>query len=218
MRSYGVDPRAPRFPFVLPTLLFRPFEFLWRPIFAVLAWCFGVLVPSFSSTSSTTSFSSPSSGSASAAASYSGLDQSSIASRAAYSGQKAYSGPRYYPADAGIRGSDDHDDDYDGHVDDDARAADKAFLSTTAIATTTTTMTTLGKVSWFRRWSGGGSSSSGLGDASWDQKKKKKVGAIKESDGQWSEGYNAWEYGDVAGGHEDGDQGEWERMGDDEVV
>lgn len=54
MRGYGVDPNAPRFPLVIPTLLFRPFQHLWRPIFASLAWCLGTLcsslLPSFFTT------------------------------------------------------------------------------------------------------------------------------------------------------------------------
>lgn len=65
MHSYGVDPNAPVFPFVIPTLLFRPFAFLWRPLFAGLAWCFGVL---FSGSSSEDLYSGPRYYSAAAAA------------------------------------------------------------------------------------------------------------------------------------------------------
>ena len=43
MHGYGVDPNAPRFPYVIPTLLFRPFKPMWQPILGVLAWCFGAL-------------------------------------------------------------------------------------------------------------------------------------------------------------------------------
>ncbi|KAK4974810.1 hypothetical protein LTR28_009854 [Elasticomyces elasticus] len=43
MVGYGVDENAPRYPFVIPTLLFRPFEVLWRPVLNLLAWCFGSL-------------------------------------------------------------------------------------------------------------------------------------------------------------------------------
>lgn len=35
MIGYGVDPDAPRYPFVIPTLLFRPFRPIWKP---ALAW------------------------------------------------------------------------------------------------------------------------------------------------------------------------------------
>ncbi|KAF2153330.1 hypothetical protein K461DRAFT_267923 [Myriangium duriaei CBS 260.36] len=46
MIGYGVDPFAPEFPFVLPTLLFRPFEWAWGPLlwiistFAQAAWSY----------------------------------------------------------------------------------------------------------------------------------------------------------------------------------
>ncbi|EMC92767.1 hypothetical protein BAUCODRAFT_27110 [Baudoinia panamericana UAMH 10762] len=42
MIGFGVDPDAPMFPFVIPTLLLRPFEPMWRPVWEALAWCFGV--------------------------------------------------------------------------------------------------------------------------------------------------------------------------------
>jgi hypothetical protein len=35
MIGYGVDPEAPRYPFVIPTLLFRPLRSVWKP---VLKW------------------------------------------------------------------------------------------------------------------------------------------------------------------------------------
>jgi hypothetical protein len=44
MVGYGVDPDAPDYPFVIPTLLFRPFEPIWRPVLQYLAWSFGVLL------------------------------------------------------------------------------------------------------------------------------------------------------------------------------
>jgi len=43
MHGFGVNPDAPRFPFVIPTLLFRPLKFVWEPAFGSLAWCGGVL-------------------------------------------------------------------------------------------------------------------------------------------------------------------------------
>ncbi|GAB7349900.1 hypothetical protein MBLNU459_g0590t1 [Dothideomycetes sp. NU459] len=69
MRGYGVDPTAPRFPYVVPTLLFRPFAPLWRPVLAALAWCFGVLFPSSSFSSSSSSAFAASRSSSSAAGS-----------------------------------------------------------------------------------------------------------------------------------------------------
>ncbi|KAK5137454.1 hypothetical protein LTR08_008432 [Meristemomyces frigidus] len=44
MVGYGVDPDAPRFPLVMPTLLFRPLKPVWQPAFETASWCFGVLV------------------------------------------------------------------------------------------------------------------------------------------------------------------------------
>lgn len=37
MRGYGVDPNAPRLPFVMVTLLFRPFRWAWKPMLNSLA-------------------------------------------------------------------------------------------------------------------------------------------------------------------------------------
>lgn len=42
MVGYGVDPDAPSFPFVIPTLFFRPFKFIWGPAIDTLAWSSGV--------------------------------------------------------------------------------------------------------------------------------------------------------------------------------
>ncbi|KAI7360331.1 hypothetical protein KC354_g8962 [Hortaea werneckii] len=39
MVGYGVDYDAPRFPFVLPTLVFRPLKPLWLPMVEYLQWC-----------------------------------------------------------------------------------------------------------------------------------------------------------------------------------
>lgn len=36
MVGYGVNPDAPRLPFVTVTMLFRPFRWLWRPAFRVV--------------------------------------------------------------------------------------------------------------------------------------------------------------------------------------
>jgi hypothetical protein len=47
MVGYGVDPDAPDYPFVIPTLLFRPFKPIWRPAFQYLAWGSGVLLNLF---------------------------------------------------------------------------------------------------------------------------------------------------------------------------
>jgi hypothetical protein len=47
MVGYGVDPDAPEYPFVIPTLLFRPFEPIWRPVLQYLAWSLGVLLNLF---------------------------------------------------------------------------------------------------------------------------------------------------------------------------
>lgn len=52
MVGYGVDPHAPIFPFVVPTLLFRPFRWLWQPVLGFLAWCFGALLSPLGSGSS----------------------------------------------------------------------------------------------------------------------------------------------------------------------
>ncbi|KAF1352149.1 hypothetical protein BDV97DRAFT_348860 [Delphinella strobiligena] len=49
MRGYGVNPDAPRFPYVIPTLLFRPFKPVWEPVLTFLAWSFGALYSSDSS-------------------------------------------------------------------------------------------------------------------------------------------------------------------------
>ncbi|KAH9844797.1 hypothetical protein Tdes44962_MAKER01344 [Teratosphaeria destructans] len=38
MVGFGVDPNAPIFPFVIPTLLFRPFRFFWQPVVDWLQW------------------------------------------------------------------------------------------------------------------------------------------------------------------------------------
>lgn len=43
MHGYGVNPNAPRFPHVIPTLLFRPLKPLWQPALAFSAWSFGLL-------------------------------------------------------------------------------------------------------------------------------------------------------------------------------
>lgn len=39
MTGFGVNPDAPRYPFVIPTLLFRPLRPIWRPAFAWLEAC-----------------------------------------------------------------------------------------------------------------------------------------------------------------------------------
>lgn len=38
MHGFGVDPHAPRYPFVLPTLLFRPFKWFWKPLISAVLW------------------------------------------------------------------------------------------------------------------------------------------------------------------------------------
>ncbi|GAB7339183.1 hypothetical protein MBLNU457_5845t1 [Dothideomycetes sp. NU457] len=43
MSGYGVDADAPRFPFALPTVILRPFKFLWWPVVKILGWVFGGL-------------------------------------------------------------------------------------------------------------------------------------------------------------------------------
>lgn len=44
MVAYGVDPSAPRYPFVLPTLFFRPWRFVWSPVLRFLAWSLGPIL------------------------------------------------------------------------------------------------------------------------------------------------------------------------------
>ncbi|KAG8626662.1 hypothetical protein KVT40_005607 [Elsinoe batatas] len=41
MTGFGVNPDAPRYPFVLPTILFRPVRWLWHPITSTLVWVVG---------------------------------------------------------------------------------------------------------------------------------------------------------------------------------
>lgn len=48
MIDYGVDPDAPIFPFVIPTLLFRPVRFLWKPACNTLAYTSSLLFHAFS--------------------------------------------------------------------------------------------------------------------------------------------------------------------------
>ena len=43
MVGYGVDPNAPRFPLVMPTLLLRPLEPVWGPALETARWTFGIL-------------------------------------------------------------------------------------------------------------------------------------------------------------------------------
>ncbi|KAK5005726.1 hypothetical protein LTR39_005854 [Cryomyces antarcticus] len=43
MVGTGVNPDAPEFPYVIPTLLFRPFGWLWRPLLSVLGSVCGAL-------------------------------------------------------------------------------------------------------------------------------------------------------------------------------
>ncbi|PNS15831.1 hypothetical protein CAC42_4283 [Sphaceloma murrayae] len=43
MAGFGVDPSAPRYPFVVPTMLFRPLRWLWRPVTSTLVWLLGQL-------------------------------------------------------------------------------------------------------------------------------------------------------------------------------
>ena len=38
MKGFGVDPNAPRFPFVIPTLVLRPFRGLWEPMVEAVEW------------------------------------------------------------------------------------------------------------------------------------------------------------------------------------
>ena len=42
MVDYGVDMDAPRYPFVIPTLFFRPFRPIWKPAFEALGEAFTV--------------------------------------------------------------------------------------------------------------------------------------------------------------------------------
>lgn len=42
MIGYGVDPDAPRYPFVIPTLFFRPFRWLWQPLLQLFTWSCGM--------------------------------------------------------------------------------------------------------------------------------------------------------------------------------
>ncbi|QIW95167.1 hypothetical protein AMS68_000685 [Peltaster fructicola] len=44
MVGYGVNPDAPVFPFVIPTLLFRPFRPAWRPALKWLSWAANVVL------------------------------------------------------------------------------------------------------------------------------------------------------------------------------
>lgn len=37
MKGFGVNPSAPEYPFVIPTLLFQPVSFIWRPLVWVLS-------------------------------------------------------------------------------------------------------------------------------------------------------------------------------------
>lgn len=48
------DINAPRYPFVIPTLVFRPFRWLWQPVCNALAWAFGALFHGFFGGSSVT--------------------------------------------------------------------------------------------------------------------------------------------------------------------
>ncbi|KAF2226490.1 hypothetical protein BDZ85DRAFT_50631 [Elsinoe ampelina] len=41
MTGFGVDPNAPRYPFALPTMLFRPVRWLWCPLTSTLVWVTG---------------------------------------------------------------------------------------------------------------------------------------------------------------------------------
>ncbi|KAK5680203.1 hypothetical protein LTS10_007130 [Elasticomyces elasticus] len=41
MVGYGVNPDAPKFPFVLPTVVARPMKWVWGPIWEVVRNCFG---------------------------------------------------------------------------------------------------------------------------------------------------------------------------------
>ena len=47
MVGFGVDPDAPRFPFVIPTLVFRPLRWLWKPVCEALAQGIGVVFHEF---------------------------------------------------------------------------------------------------------------------------------------------------------------------------
>ncbi|KAF4547092.1 Hypothetical protein D9617_59g026310 [Elsinoe fawcettii] len=41
MAGFGVDPDAPRYPFVLPTMLLRPVRWLWSPLTSTVVWLVG---------------------------------------------------------------------------------------------------------------------------------------------------------------------------------
>lgn len=43
MRGFGVDPNAPRYPYAIPTLLFRPLDWLWKPLAQALFWICGLI-------------------------------------------------------------------------------------------------------------------------------------------------------------------------------
>jgi hypothetical protein len=43
MKGYGVNPDAPEFPLVLPTLVFKPLKPIWRPAGAFILWAAGVV-------------------------------------------------------------------------------------------------------------------------------------------------------------------------------
>ena len=49
------DPNAPQYPFVIPTLVFRPLRWLWQPVCNALAWMFGALFHTLFGDSSTSS-------------------------------------------------------------------------------------------------------------------------------------------------------------------
>lgn len=46
MHGYGVNPNAPRFPLVLPTLMLGPSRPVWQPVLSLLAWCLGAMYSS----------------------------------------------------------------------------------------------------------------------------------------------------------------------------
>lgn len=41
MHGFGVDAGAPKFPFVIPTVLLRPFRWLWQPVTSTIVWVLG---------------------------------------------------------------------------------------------------------------------------------------------------------------------------------
>ena len=47
MDGFGVDPDAPRLPFVTVTVLSRPFRWLWKPIVGSLVWAGKAIYQSF---------------------------------------------------------------------------------------------------------------------------------------------------------------------------